>query len=80
MFKVTYFYDFIEHIYIYIYIYIFGYAVTRTDFEWIDFVKLIFNKSDLKIKWIVFEYINVKVSWMINLCIKINFRIKNYKF
>lgn len=42
-----------------------GSAVRKIDFEWIDFGKLIVTKIVLKVKWFMFEYIDVKVSWII---------------
>jgi hypothetical protein len=38
--------------------------LTRIGFEWID-------KRELHVKWLVFEYFYVKVSWIINLCVRI---------
>jgi len=58
---------------------VFGSAMTITDFEGINSVKLIPTKSELKVKWFVFKYIKVKVSWTINLCVKMNSTIKSYK-
>ena len=57
----------------------FSSVVRKIDFEWIDSIKLIMTKSELKVKWFVFGYIRVKVSWTINLCVKINSIIKSYK-
>jgi len=34
-----------------------GSAVTRINFEWIDYVKLILGKSGLNVKWFMFGYI-----------------------
>jgi hypothetical protein len=36
------------------------------DFEWIDYVKLILAKTKMKVKWFMFGYIQVKVSWTLN--------------
>jgi hypothetical protein len=41
---------------------IFVYALTRIDFDRIDYVKLILVKIDFKLKWFIFGYINAKVS------------------
>jgi hypothetical protein len=41
---------------------IFGSALARIDFDRIDYVKLVLVKIDFKLKWFIFEYINVKVS------------------
>jgi hypothetical protein len=40
----------------------FSSAVTRIDFDRIDFVKLILVKIDFKLKWFMFGYIHAKVS------------------
>ena len=45
----------------------FGSPVTKYDFEWIDWIKLILAKSILKINWL-----SVWVEF------KFNFRIKNF--
>jgi len=55
-------------------------ALIKIDFEWIDYVKLIVTKSELKVKWSMFVYIHVKMTWTINLSVKINSRIKNSNF
>jgi len=44
----------------------FGFAVTIIDFEWNDHVKLILIKNEMNVNWFVFEYIHVKVNWIIN--------------
>jgi len=36
----------------------FGFAVTKIDFKWIDYVKLIETISELKVKWFVFGYVH----------------------
>jgi hypothetical protein len=41
----------------------FGSAVSKIDFEWIDYVKLFMVKIKLKVNWSMFVYIHVKVSW-----------------
>jgi hypothetical protein len=40
----------------------FGSAITRIDFDKIDYVKFILVKIDFKVKWFIFGYINAKVS------------------
>jgi hypothetical protein len=57
----------------------FGSMVKKIDSEWIGFVKLILVKSESNVKWFMFGYIYVKVSWTINSSVKIMFRLKNYK-
>jgi hypothetical protein len=56
--------------------------VKKIDFELIDFVKLILAKTGLKlnVKWFMFGYIHVKVSWILNLSVKINYRTSSYNF
>lgn len=39
--------------------------------------ELVLMKSKLKVKWFMFEFIFVKVSWTINFTVKVNSRIKN---
>jgi hypothetical protein len=41
----------------------FGSAVMGIDFDRIDFLKLILAEIDFKLKWFIFGYIHVKVSW-----------------
>jgi hypothetical protein len=48
----------------------FGSAVIRIDFEWINFIELISDKSELNVKWFLFEYIYIKVDLAINLKLK----------
>jgi hypothetical protein len=48
----------------------FGTMVPKFDFEWIDFIKLIPTKIDLKINQFIFWYSHIKVSWKINLKLK----------
>lgn len=43
----------------------FGFAVTKVDFEWIGFVKLILVKIELLVKWFMFDQI-LQVSWNLN--------------
>jgi len=50
----------------------FGYAARKIDF---DYVKLVTTKIKLNIKWFIFEYINVKLSWIIDLGVKMNYKI-----
>lgn len=57
-------------------VYVFGSTRENFDFELIDSMKLILVIIELKIKWFMFKYINVKVSWTINLNLKINYRTK----
>jgi len=45
---------------------VFGFAVTKVDFEWIGFVKLILVKIELLVKWFMFDEILVQVSWNLN--------------
>jgi hypothetical protein len=54
----------------------FSFAVRKIDFDKIDFVKLILVKIDFKLKWFMFVYIYIKISWIKNSNIKINFRKK----
>jgi hypothetical protein len=44
----------------------FGSAARKNDFSRIDSVKLIMAKIELKIKWSMFGYIHIKVSWTTN--------------
>jgi hypothetical protein len=45
-------------------------AVIRIDFEWINSIELISDKSELNVMWFLFEYIYVKVDLAINLRLK----------
>jgi len=38
----------------------FGSMFIRIDFEWLNFVKLILDKSELNVKWFMFRCIHVK--------------------
>ena len=49
----------------------FGSTVTKIDYEWIDYLKLILVESELKVKWFMFGCVCVKVSWMIILSVKL---------
>jgi len=57
----------------------FGPAVTRIDFEWIDYVILILGKSELNLKWFLFEFIYVKVNLTIILMRESIVEAKGYK-
>jgi len=58
----------------------FGPVVTRIDFEWIDYVILILDKSELNLKWFLFGFIYLKVNLTINLRLKSIVEAKSYKF
>jgi hypothetical protein len=57
----------------------FGFAVMRIDFKWIDSIELNLNKSELNVKWFMFEYIYIKVDLAINLTLKSIIEAKRYK-
>jgi len=52
----------------------FGSMFIRIDFEWLNFVKLILDKSDLNAKWFMFRCIYVKSEFYNKFKAKINHR------
>jgi len=58
----------------------FGFAMTIIAFEWINYVKLVIDKSELNVKWFMFECIYIKMNLAINLRLRSNVEKKSYKF